>query len=74
MEKKEEGARTSVERIKDFTAISLQLYLYHCCRSLLLLYSIRSQKLGIAEKRGGMRGPENVWGSAATVSDDIDET
>jgi len=24
-------------------------------------------KLGIAEKRGGARGPENVWGSAATV-------
>ena len=23
-------------------------------------------KLGIAEKRGGRRGPENVWGSAAT--------
>ena len=26
------------------------------------------EKLGIAEKRGGARGPENVWGAAATVS------
>jgi len=25
------------------------------------------EKLGIAEKRGGARGPENVWGSAATA-------
>lgn len=25
------------------------------------------EKLGIAEKRGGSRGPENVWGSAATA-------
>jgi hypothetical protein len=25
------------------------------------------QALGIAEKRGGARGPENVWGSAAAV-------
>lgn len=25
------------------------------------------EKLGIAEKRGGRRGPENVWGSAATA-------
>ncbi len=25
------------------------------------------QKLGIAEKRGGARAPENVWGSAAMV-------
>ena len=24
------------------------------------------QNIGIAEKRGGRRGPENVWGSAAT--------
>ena len=26
----------------------------------------RKQALGIAEARGGQRGPENVWGSAAT--------
>lgn len=26
------------------------------------------EKAGIAEKRGGMRGPENVWGSAATAA------
>tara|TARA_Y100000589_G_scaffold264863_1_gene255661 strand:- start:8719 stop:9447 length:729 start_codon:yes stop_codon:yes gene_type:complete len=26
----------------------------------------RKNKLGLAEKRGGKRGPENVWGSAAT--------
>ena len=26
------------------------------------------EALGIAEKRGGARGPENVWGAAATVS------
>lgn len=26
------------------------------------------EALGIAEKRGGARGPENVWGSAAAVS------
>jgi uncharacterized protein (TIGR00297 family) len=26
----------------------------------------RKAALGIAEKRGGMRGPENVWGSALT--------
>ena len=25
------------------------------------------EKLGIAEKRGGARGPENVWGSASTA-------
>ena len=25
------------------------------------------ERLGIAEKRGGARGPENVWGSAATA-------
>ena len=29
-------------------------------------YKFKSQK-GIAEKRGGRRGPENVWGSAATA-------
>jgi uncharacterized protein (TIGR00297 family) len=29
------------------------------------------QKLGIAEKRHGSRGPENVWGSAATVSNQL---
>ena len=26
----------------------------------------KKEKMGIAEGRGGMRGPENVWGSAAT--------
>ena len=26
----------------------------------------KKESLGIAEGRGGMRGPENVWGSAAT--------
>lgn len=26
------------------------------------------EKLGIAEKRGGARGPENVWGSAASAT------
>ena len=25
------------------------------------------ERLGVAEKRGGRRGPENVWGSAATA-------
>lgn len=29
--------------------------------------SLAPQALGIAEKRGGARGPENVWGSAATA-------
>ena len=28
-------------------------------------YKFKKEK-GIAEKRGGRRGPENVWGSAAT--------
>lgn len=28
---------------------------------------LEKETLGIAEKRGGARGPENVWGSAATV-------
>jgi len=28
----------------------------------------KKQALGIAEGRGGMRGPENVWGSAATAA------
>mmetsp|Transcript_20560 Transcript_20560/g.34947 ORF Transcript_20560/g.34947 Transcript_20560/m.34947 type:complete len:317 (+) Transcript_20560:54-1004(+) len=28
---------------------------------------VEKEKLGIAEKRGGKRGPENVWGSAATA-------
>lgn len=28
----------------------------------------RKTALGIAEKRGGMRGPENVWGSALTAT------
>ena len=28
-------------------------------------YAVK-KKQGIAEKRGGRRGPENVWGSAAT--------
>eukprot|EP01035_Chromulina_nebulosa_P019098 gene19098-24928_t len=27
---------------------------------------LEKEKLGIAEKRGGARGPENVWGAAAT--------
>lgn len=34
----------------------------------LLYASLYFQRLGIAEKRGGARGPENVWGSAATVN------
>lgn len=34
-----------------------------------LLYAfLYVQRLGIAEKREGARGPENVWGSAATVN------
>lgn len=44
------------------------------CASYLVLGSVvtkirmkEKEKLGIAEKRGGARGPENVWGSAATV-------
>lgn len=28
----------------------------------------KKQALGIAEGRGGKRGPENVWGSAATAA------
>ena len=28
----------------------------------------KKEELGIAEGRGGMRGPENVWGSAATAA------
>jgi len=28
----------------------------------------RKEEVGIAEKRSGQRGPENVWGSAATAS------
>jgi len=28
----------------------------------------KKEKLGIAEGRGGRRGPENVWGSAATAA------
>ena len=28
---------------------------------------VEKQKLGIAEKRDGKRGPENVWGSASMV-------
>jgi uncharacterized membrane protein len=39
----------------------------YCQLGLLLVV----QKLGIAEKRGGARGPENVWGSAATVGSSI---
>lgn len=49
------------------------------CVSYLILGSLvtkvkmqEKEKLGIAEKRGGARGPENVWGSAATVSLFID--
>lgn len=44
------------------------------CVSYLILGSIvtkvkmlEKERLGIAEKRGGARGPENVWGSAATA-------
>jgi len=29
---------------------------------------VEKEALGIAEGRGGMRGPENVWGSAATAA------
>ena len=35
------------------------IYIYKIC----ILYKAK----GIAEARGGARGPENVWGSAATV-------
>jgi len=44
------------------------------CVSYLILGSLATkvkmkekEKLGIAEKRGGARGPENVWGSAASA-------
>lgn len=44
------------------------------CVSYLILGSVATkvkmkekEALGIAEKRGGQRGPENVWGSAATA-------
>ena len=33
---------------------------------LVLRLGLRKQDLGLAEARGGRRGPENVWGSALT--------
>lgn len=35
-----------------------------------VLWVLLVQSLGIAEGRGGARGPENVWGSAATGAAD----
>jgi uncharacterized protein (TIGR00297 family) len=53
-----------------WTFLGLPAYLL--CVSYLVLGSLvtkvkkeEKEKLGIAEKRGGARGPENVWGSAA---------
>lgn len=43
--------------------------LYLICGSLVTkVKQSEKEALGIAEKRGGARGPENVWGSAAAVS------
>jgi hypothetical protein len=44
----------------NFQTYTFSLYIPYC-----------DQKLGIAEKRHGSRGPENVWGSAATVSNQL---
>lgn len=35
---------------------------------LCLCSQAKKESLGIAEGRGGARGPENVWGSAATAA------
>ncbi len=55
-----------------WTLLGFQAYLF--CVSYLILGSIvtkigieEKEKLGIAEKREGMRGPENVWGSAGVA-------
>ena len=45
--------------------ISVVIYLLFGSLVTKIGYKFKSQK-GIAEKRGGRRGPENVWGSAAT--------
>ncbi|WP_041710575.1 DUF92 domain-containing protein [Prochlorococcus marinus] len=45
--------------------ISVVIYLLFGSLVTKIGYKFKSQK-GIAEKRGGKRGPENVWGSAAT--------
>jgi len=45
--------------------ISVVLYLLLGSLVTKLGYAYKN-KIGIAEKRGGCRGPENVWGSAAT--------
>ena len=45
--------------------ISVVIYLLFGSLVTKIGYKFKKQK-GIAEKRGGRRGPENVWGSAAT--------
>ena len=45
--------------------ISVVIYLLFGSLVTKIGYKFKRQK-GIAEKRGGRRGPENVWGSAAT--------
>ena len=45
--------------------ISVVIYLLFGSLVTKIGYKFKKQK-GIAEKRGGSRGPENVWGSAAT--------
>jgi len=45
--------------------ISVVIYLLFGSLVTKIGYKFKNQK-GIAEKRGGRRGPENVWGSAAT--------
>ena len=43
--------------------------LYLICGSIVTkVKKAKKEALGIAEGRGGMRGPENVWGSAATAA------
>jgi len=43
--------------------------LYLICGSVVTkVKKAKKEALGIAEGRGGMRGPENVWGSAATAA------
>ena len=43
------------------------LYLI-CGSTVTKVKKAKKEALGIAEGRGGMRGPENVWGSAATAA------
>ncbi|MDC3119017.1 DUF92 domain-containing protein [Prochlorococcus sp. AH-716-K03] len=45
--------------------ISVVIYLIFGSLATKIGYKFKNEK-GIAEKRGGRRGPENVWGSAAT--------